>query len=125
MDSITYVCCYWRSAALGLYEHWSSFTSGLSISWSRTMIERSAPLPMRIDIRIGFCFHDGVDSFAISGLLFTITQARMHTPALPAPSLTFSMYSKTLATRRYSNRSASGGAPAEGPSLSRRHCLTE
>ena len=46
--AITYVCRYWRSAALNLHEIWSSITPDLSISWSQVMIERSASLPMRI-----------------------------------------------------------------------------
>ncbi|KAH9055323.1 hypothetical protein EDB87DRAFT_1641793 [Lactarius vividus] len=66
---ITYVCRYWRSAALGLYELWSSITPGLSISWSRSMIERSAQLPMRIDMRIRPCFADGLEALAASKLL--------------------------------------------------------
>ncbi|KAH9022381.1 hypothetical protein EDB83DRAFT_86928 [Lactarius deliciosus] len=67
--AITYVCRYWRSAALGLYELWSSITPGLSISWSRSMIERSAQLPMRIDMRIRPCFADGLEALAASKLL--------------------------------------------------------
>ncbi|KAH9174531.1 hypothetical protein EDB89DRAFT_2067468 [Lactarius sanguifluus] len=67
--AITYVCRYWRSAALGLYELWSSITPGLSISWSRSMIKRSAQLPMRIDMRIRPCFADGLEVLAASKLL--------------------------------------------------------
>ncbi|KAF8267423.1 hypothetical protein EI94DRAFT_1325479 [Lactarius quietus] len=50
--AITYVCRYWRLAALGLPELWSSINEAYSISWLRVMIERSAPLPMHIDIYI-------------------------------------------------------------------------
>ncbi|KAN0140540.1 hypothetical protein V8E53_001749, partial [Lactarius tabidus] len=50
--NITYVCRYWRSAALDLRELWSSITPDLSIAWSRVMIERSSPLPMHIFIYI-------------------------------------------------------------------------
>ncbi|KAH9023096.1 hypothetical protein EDB85DRAFT_1992705 [Lactarius pseudohatsudake] len=67
--AITYVCRYWRSAALGLYELWSSITPGLSLSWSRSMIERTAQLPMRIDMRIRPCFADGLEALAASKLL--------------------------------------------------------
>ena len=49
---ITYVCRYWRSAALDLHELWSSITSDLTMTWSRVMIERSSPLPMHINIPI-------------------------------------------------------------------------
>jgi hypothetical protein len=51
--AITYVCRYWRTAALNLRELWSSITPRLSISWSRTMIERSSPLPMCIKTTYG------------------------------------------------------------------------
>ncbi|KAF8267424.1 hypothetical protein EI94DRAFT_1730491 [Lactarius quietus] len=52
--AITYVCRYWRSAALGLRELWSSITPYLSMSWSWAMIERSAPLPMRVHFLVGY-----------------------------------------------------------------------
>jgi len=69
--AITYVCRYWRSAALGQPKLWSSITPGLSISWFQAMVERSAPLLMSIDIRIRPCFEDGLGSLAASKLLLT------------------------------------------------------
>ncbi|KAH8994280.1 hypothetical protein EDB92DRAFT_1944152 [Lactarius akahatsu] len=69
--AVTYICRYWREAALGIPKLWSSITPGLSISWSRAMIERSAPLPMRIAMRIGACYEGWLGSFAASKLLFT------------------------------------------------------
>ncbi|KAI9432479.1 hypothetical protein H4582DRAFT_2102290 [Lactarius indigo] len=74
--AITYVCRYWREAALGLYKLWSSITPGLSISWTRAMIERSAQLPMRIDMRIRPCFADGIESSAASELLLISPRIR-------------------------------------------------
>ncbi|KAI9453467.1 hypothetical protein BJY52DRAFT_840654 [Lactarius psammicola] len=67
--AITYVCRYWRSAALGLPELWTSITPRLSISWSRAMTKRSSPLPMRINMQIGAFFSDGVESLVASELL--------------------------------------------------------
>ena len=49
---ITYVCRYWRSAALDLRKLWSSITPELSITWSQAMIERSSPLSMSITMRV-------------------------------------------------------------------------
>lgn len=49
---ITYVCRYWRLAALDLLELWSSITPELSIAWSQAMIKRSSPLPMHIIILV-------------------------------------------------------------------------
>ncbi|KAI0265967.1 hypothetical protein BC834DRAFT_877173, partial [Gloeopeniophorella convolvens] len=49
---MTQVCRQWRAAALGLRELWSSITPGLSISWAQAMLERSAPLPVHVSIRI-------------------------------------------------------------------------
>jgi hypothetical protein len=74
--SITHVCRYWRSAALGLRELWSSITPGLSISWSQAMLERSAPLPVRIDIRISSSSTDGLHPLAASELLFAASRIR-------------------------------------------------
>ncbi|KAH9059172.1 hypothetical protein EDB87DRAFT_1684929 [Lactarius vividus] len=68
--AVTYVCRYWRSAALGIPKLWSSITPGLSVSWSWVMMERSAPLSMCIDMRIGACYEDGLEPFAASELLF-------------------------------------------------------
>ncbi|KAH8989871.1 hypothetical protein EDB86DRAFT_2773664, partial [Lactarius hatsudake] len=66
---VTYICRYWREAALGIPRLWSSITPGLSVSWSRAMMERSSPLPMHIDMRIGACYRDGLESFAALELL--------------------------------------------------------
>jgi hypothetical protein len=74
--AITHVCRYWRSAALGLRELWSSITPGLSISWSQAMMERSAPLPVRIDIRISTTSTDGLHPLAASELLFAASRIR-------------------------------------------------
>lgn len=74
--AITHVCRYWRSAALGLRELWSSITPGLSISWSQAMMERSAPLPVRINIRISTTSTDGLHPLAASELLFAASRIR-------------------------------------------------
>ncbi|KAH9176366.1 hypothetical protein EDB89DRAFT_2065714 [Lactarius sanguifluus] len=74
--AITYVCGYWRSAALGLLELWSSITPDLSASWSRAMMERSAPLLMCIDISIGASCGDGIGLLAASELLTTTSRIR-------------------------------------------------
>ncbi|KAH9061332.1 hypothetical protein EDB87DRAFT_414563 [Lactarius vividus] len=74
--AITYVCGYWRSAALGLLELWSSITPDLSASWSRAMMERSTPLLMRIDISIGASCRDGLGLLAASELLTTTSRIR-------------------------------------------------
>ena len=74
--AITHVSRYWRSAALGLRELWSSITPGLSISWSQAMMERSAPLPVRIDIRISTSTTDGLHPLAASELLFAASRIR-------------------------------------------------
>ncbi|KAH9002038.1 hypothetical protein EDB86DRAFT_353532 [Lactarius hatsudake] len=74
--AITYVCRYWRSAALGLLELWSSITPDLSASWSRAMMERSAPLLMSIDISIGASCRNGLGLLAASELLTTTSRIR-------------------------------------------------
>ncbi|KAH9083468.1 hypothetical protein EDB83DRAFT_2329461 [Lactarius deliciosus] len=74
--AITYVCRYWRSAALGLLELWSSITPDLSASWSWAMMERSAPLLMRIDISIGASCRNGLGLLAASELLTTTSRIR-------------------------------------------------
>ena len=71
---ITYVCRYWRSAALDLRELWSSITSDLSITWSRVMIERSSPIPVHIIIPVripGFEMYTGYNVRDTSELLST------------------------------------------------------
>lgn len=72
--AITYVCGYWRSAALGLLELWSSITPDLSASWSRAMMERSAPLLVDIDIIIGASCRGGLGLLAASELLTTTSR---------------------------------------------------
>ncbi|KAH9023098.1 hypothetical protein EDB85DRAFT_1992713 [Lactarius pseudohatsudake] len=74
--AITHVCRYWRSAALGLHELWSSITPGLSISWSLAMMERSAPLPVRIDIHVSSSHTNGLHPLAASELLFAASRIR-------------------------------------------------
>ena len=60
--TITYVCRYWREAALGLRELWTHITPSLSISWSQVMMERSAPLLVHIDRHICDYLKDRVES---------------------------------------------------------------
>ena len=74
--SITYVCRYWRSAALGLRGLWSSITPGLSIYWSQAMMERSAPLPVHVNLRISTTSTDGLHPLAASELLFAASRIR-------------------------------------------------
>lgn len=74
--AITHVCRYWRSAALGHREIWSSITPGLSISWSQAMLERSSPLPVSIDIRVSTSSTDGLHPLAASELLFAASRIR-------------------------------------------------
>src|SRR5260221_12147346 len=75
--AVTHVCRHWRSAALGLHELWSSINPGLSILWAQAMIERSAPLPIRVDLRISTSSPDGLHPLAASELLFAAS--RIHT----------------------------------------------
>jgi len=56
-----------------LRELWSSITPGLFISW----LERSAPLPVRIDIRVSASSTDGLHPLPASELLFAAS--RIHT----------------------------------------------
>lgn len=72
--AVTHVCRHWRSAALGLHELWSSITPGLSISWAQAMMERSAPLPIRVDLRISTSSTDGLHPLAASELLFAASR---------------------------------------------------
>ena len=74
--TITHVCRYWRSAALGLNELWSSITPGLSLSWARAMMERSAQLPLHVDIHISTSSTDGLHPLAASELLFAASRIR-------------------------------------------------
>ena len=75
--AVTHVCRHWRSAALGLHGLWSSITPGLSILWAQAMIERSAPLPICVDLRISTSSPDGLHPLAASELLFAAS--RIHT----------------------------------------------
>jgi hypothetical protein len=59
------------------HELWSSITPGLSILWAQAMIERSAPLPIRVDLRISTSSPDGLHPLAASELLFAAS--RIHT----------------------------------------------
>ncbi|KAH9967063.1 hypothetical protein BGW80DRAFT_1447592 [Lactifluus volemus] len=76
--AVTHVCRYWRSAALGLHQLWSSITPGLPISWAKTMLERSAPLPVHIDVRISSSPGglQGLHPLAASELLFSASRIR-------------------------------------------------
>ena len=82
--AITYVCRYWRSAALGLRELWSVISPDLSIFWAQAMMERSSPLPVHVDIRISCgrstfsssSFADGFHPLAASELLFVASRIR-------------------------------------------------
>jgi F-box-like len=116
--TITHVCRHWRSAALGLRELWSVISPGLSISWAQAMMERSAPLPVHVDIRISCSsstnsssssFADGFHPLAASELLFVASRirtlrlaglrnnilhvlSRLRSPSSKLESLTLSIY---------------------------------
>ena len=65
-------------------ELWSTITRGLSVSWSRVMIERSAPLLLHINIYIElFGFPARLTSLAISELLCA---SRMRSLSLSGPT---------------------------------------
>lgn len=74
--AVTHVCRHWRSAALGLHQLWSSITPGLSILWAQAMIERSSPLPVRVDLRISTSSTDGLHPLAASEVLFAASRIR-------------------------------------------------
>ncbi|KAI9464292.1 hypothetical protein F5148DRAFT_953310, partial [Russula earlei] len=75
--AVTHVCRQWRFAALGLHQLWSLITPSLSISWARAMMERSAPLPVRVDIRVSTSSPDGgLHPLAASELLFVASRIR-------------------------------------------------
>ncbi|KAH9959832.1 hypothetical protein BC827DRAFT_1377010 [Russula dissimulans] len=74
--TVTHVCRQWRLAALGLHQLWTSITPGLSILWAQAMIERSAPLPVRVDIRVSTSSTDGLHPLAASELLFAASRIR-------------------------------------------------
>jgi hypothetical protein len=82
---ITYVCRYWRSAALNLRELWSFITPNLPIGWLQAMIERSSPLPMSIIILVGDAYMPvepyGFNLLTASELLSTLT-SRIRTLSL-------------------------------------------
>ena len=87
---ITYVCRYWRSAALDLRELWSSITSDLTMTWSRVMIERSSPHPMHINIPInvpGMEMYTGHYVLPVSELLSTSRIRTLTLPSRPDPIL--------------------------------------
>ncbi|KAF8267440.1 hypothetical protein EI94DRAFT_1830131 [Lactarius quietus] len=73
--AITHVCRYWRSAALGQRELWSSIIFPcISISWSQAMLNRSASLPMRIIINI---YSHPPQRMLISELLSLLSSSRI------------------------------------------------
>jgi hypothetical protein len=81
---ITYVCRYWRSAALNLRELWSFITTDFSREGTHVMIERSSPLPINITMPLEDpCIESrrGFRSIAASELL-RVSSSRIRTLGL-------------------------------------------
>ena len=51
--AITYVCRHWRAAALDHHLLWGTITSNLSFPWVKTLMARSEPAQVDVDLRVG------------------------------------------------------------------------
>ncbi|KAI0272852.1 hypothetical protein BGY98DRAFT_153059 [Russula aff. rugulosa BPL654] len=50
---ITYVCRYWRAVALNHHSLWGTITPNLSFTWLKTLMARSDPAQVDVELRIG------------------------------------------------------------------------
>ena len=51
--SITYVCRYWRAVALNHHSLWGTITPNLSFTWLKTLMARSEPAQVDVELRVG------------------------------------------------------------------------
>jgi hypothetical protein len=51
--AITYVCRYWRAAALNHHSIWGTITPNLSFTWLKTLMARSEPAQVDVELRVG------------------------------------------------------------------------
>ena len=51
--AISYVCRHWRAAALDHHLLWGTITPNLSLPWIKTLMARSEPAQVDVDLRVG------------------------------------------------------------------------
>ncbi|KAH9959200.1 hypothetical protein BC827DRAFT_519691 [Russula dissimulans] len=51
--AITYVCRHWRAVALNHHSLWASITPNLSLPWLKVLMDRSAPVLVDAELRVG------------------------------------------------------------------------
>lgn len=54
--AVTYVCRQWRAVALNHHSLWGTITPNLSFTWLKTLMARSEPAPVDVELRVGQLF---------------------------------------------------------------------
>jgi hypothetical protein len=54
--AVTYVCRHWRAVALNHHSLWGTITPNLSFTWLKTLMARSEPAPVDVELRVGQLF---------------------------------------------------------------------